>query len=154
MSSTEFTCGAAISSVTLCIVTLQQRGRRLELLEDRSALIELRGREQADAQAFLEECTGFCDRAEIRTLQLRGLPSGGKYAAAPLAYKAETLLQIVPNLLLAVTPTMSVGRWIRVFDPVLPSSRRRVSTHLRDLQRRAIETAAFQMVQRALAPGS
>lgn len=141
----SFRLSAAVPSVNvLSIVTLSWTGRHLRLVPTASTFIQLESEGQAGLHRFGQGVAKFIAEHDIPLLLVRKGPGTGPNAVATGTTRMATVLMSLPIPCPEPTSQRVVG-WLGSRNLLLPRPQRGFDKKKRDLQSRAIDTAAFGM---------
>lgn len=111
-----------ISKPRLVLVTVRFGGRNgPEVVAAASQCFEIADRSARSVQRLSREVTSFVSRQGIESVYLRAHGEDGKYPGHPLNFKLETVLQLMPKLLVTFVNSSSISAWVNRTDPSLPT---------------------------------
>ena len=96
------------------------------------------------ARQLHTDLTEFILSGAVGDVVMRSGPIRGRYNQHPLAFKVEGILQVIPNVAVAFANPVAIDRWVASASPRLPVVKGHKSARVRDAQRKAIDTAAFE----------
>lgn len=140
-----FRFSAAAPSVdTLSIVTLSWTGRHLRLVPTGSTFVSLQSESQRGVQQFGQDVRDFINEREIPILPVRLGPSTGPNPVSIGTVRMATVLQSLP-IPCPELHTQRVLGWLGRHNLLLPRPQPGYRQKKRELQAKAIETAAYGM---------
>ena len=131
---------AAIPSErVICLTTLSHVGGRLHLVPTLTAFFEIENFDQASVQQLARQLFAYFSAHQIGEVIARRGPSRGSHA---ISGRTETILQLLPITCTHVYSS-KVTAWAKGGASLLPAPQASLTARNQDIQRRAIEGAAF-----------
>ena len=137
--------GVAISGKSISIATVFAYRNTLTLNEAKLAVLEFDLACQAAFHEAIDDIQTWITRKRIKSLLLRGLPSGGgEMAARGSAYRLETMLQLTRGVSIRTMAPQVLTRWFGAYDVSLPPTGHLLTGAQRRPMERALVAAAYQ----------
>jgi hypothetical protein len=135
--------GAVTWGSKLFLATLEGWHNHFSIMETKSAVLQLAGRDQQSVSDFFEILQSFTQRAGIRSIVVRAHAETGPELAKANSFRMEGILPLVPGAIVDFVDTRSISNWLSRAAPDLPPPWTAIGAQYRSPQKKAIQTAAF-----------